>query len=81
MRQGTIVDATLIAAPSSTKNKDGKRDPEMHQTKKGNQWYFGMKVHAGVDKDSSTCLRNRGNPTNLMRTRLCRNLVEVSRLS
>ncbi len=42
MRQGTIVDATLIAAPSSTKNKEGKRDPEMHQTKKGNQWYFGM---------------------------------------
>jgi IS5 family transposase len=52
MRQGTIVDATLIAAPSSTKNKDGKRDPEMHQTRKGNQWCFGMKVHAGVDKDS-----------------------------
>ena len=52
MRQGTIVYATLIAAPSSTKNKEGKRDPEMHQTKKGNQWYFGMKVHAGVDKDS-----------------------------
>jgi len=39
MKQGTIIDATLIAAPSSTKNKDGKRDPEMHQTKKGNQWY------------------------------------------
>ena len=52
MKQGTIVDATLIAAPSSTKNKEGKRDPEMHQTKKGNQWYFGMKVHIGVDKDS-----------------------------
>ena len=52
MRQGTIVHATLIAAPSSTKNKDGKRDPEMHQTKKGNQWYYGMKVHVGVDKDS-----------------------------
>ena len=60
MRQGTIVDATLIAAPSSTKNKEGKRDPEMHQTKKGNQWYhrfsegfaYGMKVHLGVDKDS-----------------------------
>ena len=52
MRQGTIVDATLIAAPSSTKNKSGKRDPEMHQTKKGDQWYFGMKVHIGVDKDS-----------------------------
>jgi IS5 family transposase len=42
----------LIAAPSSTKNKEGKRDPEMHQTKKGNQWYYGMKVHIGVDKDS-----------------------------
>jgi IS5 family transposase len=52
MRQGTIVDATLIAAPSSTKNKAGKRDPEMHQTKKGNRWYYGMKVHIGVDKDS-----------------------------
>jgi IS5 family transposase len=52
MRQGTIVDATLIAAPSSTKNKDGKRDPEMHQTKKGNQWYFGMKVVLGVGKES-----------------------------
>lgn len=52
MRQGTIVDATLIAAPSSTKNKEGKRDPEMHQTKKGNQWYHGMKIHAGVDKGS-----------------------------
>jgi IS5 family transposase len=43
---------TVIAAPSSTKHHAGKRDPEMHQTKKGNQWYFGMKVHAGVDKDS-----------------------------
>ena len=42
MRQGTIVDATLIASPSPTKNKEGKRDPEMHQTKKGNQWYYGM---------------------------------------
>jgi transposase, IS5 family len=52
MRQGTIVDATLIAAPSSTKNKEGKRDPEMHQTKKDNQWYYGMKVHIAVDKDS-----------------------------
>ncbi len=42
MKQGTMIDATLIAAPSSTKNKAGERDPEMHQTKKGNQWYFGM---------------------------------------
>ena len=52
MKQGTIIDATLIAAPSSTKNKKGERDSEMHQTKKGNQWYFGMKVHIGVDKDN-----------------------------
>ena len=49
MREGTIVDATLIAAPPSTKNRDGKRDPEMHQSKKGKQWYFGMKAHIGVD--------------------------------
>ena len=46
---GTIVDATIIAAPSSTKNEDKARDPEMRQTKKGNQWHFGMKVHIGVD--------------------------------
>lgn len=52
LRQGTIVDATLIHAPSSTKNKDGKRDLEMHSTKKGNQYYFGMKAHIGVDADS-----------------------------
>ena len=52
LKQGTVVDATLIAAPSSTKNQDGERDPEMHQTKKGNQWYFGMKAHIGVDADS-----------------------------
>jgi IS5 family transposase len=44
LKSGTVVDATLIAAPSSTKNKDGQRDPEMHQTKKGNQWHFGMKA-------------------------------------
>ena len=49
MRQGTIVDATIIAAPPSTKNKQKSRDPEMHQTKKGNQWHFGMKAHIGVD--------------------------------
>jgi IS5 family transposase len=52
VRTGTIVDATIIDAPSSTKNKDGKRDPEMHQTKKGHQWYFGMKGHIGVDSQS-----------------------------
>jgi IS5 family transposase len=49
MHGGTIVDATIIEAPSSTKNASGERDPEMHQTKKGNQWHFGMKMHAGVD--------------------------------
>jgi IS5 family transposase len=49
MRGGSIVDATIIAAPSSTKNATGARDPQMHQTKKGNQWYFGMKAHTGVD--------------------------------
>jgi IS5 family transposase len=47
--RGTIVDATIISAPSSTKNRTKERDPEMHQTKKGNQWYFGMKAHIGVD--------------------------------
>ena len=46
---GTIVDATIIHAPCSTKNREQKRDPEMHQTKKGKQWYFGMKAHVGVD--------------------------------
>ena len=46
--QGTMVDATIIHAPSSTKNAKGERDPEMHQTKKGNQWYFGMKIHIGA---------------------------------
>ena len=51
------MDATLIAAPSSTKNNEGKRDPEMHQTKKGNQWYVGMKVHAGVDNNSGLILQ------------------------
>jgi IS5 family transposase len=49
---GTIVDATIISAPSSTKNKEKKRDPEMHQTKKGNQWHFGMKAHIGADSRS-----------------------------
>jgi IS5 family transposase len=52
MRAGTIVDATIIAAPSSTKNAGKARDPEMHQTKKGNAWHFGMKAHIGVDAES-----------------------------
>ena len=52
LKRGSIVDATIIAAPSSTKNADGQRDPEMHQTKKGNQWFFGMKAHIAVDAHS-----------------------------
>ncbi len=52
LKAGTVVDATLIAAPSSTKNREGERDPEMHQSKKGQQWYFGMKAHIGVDAES-----------------------------
>ena len=51
LREGTLVDATLIAAPSSTKNQKKERDPEMHQTRKGQQWYFGMKAHIGADRD------------------------------
>lgn len=52
LKEGTVVDATIIAAPSSTKNQRGERDPEMHQTKKGNQWHFGMKAHIGADMAS-----------------------------
>src|SRR5271168_4823785 len=52
MREGTLVDATLLAAPPSTNNQEKKRDPEMHQTRKGNQWYFGMKAHIGAERDS-----------------------------
>ena len=52
LRTGTLVDATIIAAPSSTKNRGGRRDPEMHQTRKGNQWHFGMKAHIGVDSET-----------------------------
>ena len=52
LREGTIVDASIIEAPSSTKNRAGERDPEMHRTKKGNQWHFGMKAHIGVDSET-----------------------------
>jgi IS5 family transposase len=64
MRQGTIVDATIIAAPSSTKNKRKARDPEMHQTKKGNQWHFGMKAHIGVDVASGVVHTVKGTAAN-----------------
>lgn len=65
LKAGTVVDATLIAAPSSTKNASGERDPEMHQTKKGNQWYFGMKAHIGADADSGLVHTVRGTPANV----------------
>src|SRR6476660_2646532 len=64
MRQGTIVDATIIAAPSSTKNKEKSRDPEMHQTKKGNQWHFGMKAHIGVELASGLVHTVKGTAAN-----------------
>ena len=60
LRSGTVVDATLISAPSSTKNASGERDPEMHQSKKGQQWFFGMKAHIGVDADSGLVHTVRG---------------------
>lgn len=60
LRSGTVVDATLIAAPSSTKNNSGERDPEMKQSKKGQQWYFGMKCHIGVDAESGLVHTVRG---------------------
>jgi IS5 family transposase len=65
LKAGTVVDATLIAAPSSTKNASGERDPEMHQTKKGNQWYFGMKAHIGVDADSGLVHTVKGTAANV----------------
>ncbi len=65
LKEGTVVDATLIAAPSSTKNQSGTRDPEMHQSKKGNQWYFGMKAHIGVDADSGLVHTVRGTSGNV----------------
>ncbi len=65
LRAGTVVDATLIAAPSSTKNASGTRDPEMHQTRKGNQWYFGMKAHIGTDAESGLAHMLRGTAANV----------------
>jgi IS5 family transposase len=62
---GTIMDATIIAAPSSTKNKDRARDPEMHQTKKGNQWHFGMKAHIGVDSAEKIIHAAAATPANV----------------
>lgn len=65
LKAGTAVDAALIAAPTSTKNKGKARDPEMHPSKKGNQWYFGMKAHIGVDADSGLVHTVRGTSGNV----------------
>ena len=64
LREGTIVDASIIEAPSSTKNRTGERDPEMHQTKKGNQWHFGMKAHIGVDSETGIVHSMTATPAN-----------------
>ena len=65
LKTGTVVDATLIAAPSSTKNNDKARDPEMHSSQKGNQWHFGMKAHIGADADSGLVHTVRGTSGNV----------------
>ena len=65
LKTGTVVDATLIAAPTSTKNKDKARDPEMHSSQKGNQWHFGMKAHIGADADSGLVHTVRGTSGNV----------------
>ncbi len=75
MRGGTIVDATIIDAPSSTKNRTGKRDPEMHQTKKGNQWYHGMKIHAGVDAGTGYVHTITATPANVSDVAEAHNLI------
>jgi IS5 family transposase len=74
LKSGTVVDATLIAAPSSTKNASGERDPEMKQSKKGNQWYFGMKCHIGADAESGLVHTVRGT------TGSVNDVVEANRL-
>jgi IS5 family transposase len=72
---GTIVDATIIAAPSSTKNKEKKRDPEMHQTKKGNEWHFGMKLHVGVDSKTKIVHTLVTTPANVHDGKVVANLL------
>ena len=74
LRSGTVVDATLISAPSSTKNASGERDPEMRQSKKGQQWFFGMKAHIGVDADSvwsTPCAAHRATSTMWSKPTVC----------
>jgi transposase, IS5 family len=73
--RGTIVDATLINAPSSTKNQDKQRDPQMHSTKKGNQWYFGMKVHIGVDSQTKLIHHVAVTPANVHDSTMIQDLL------
>ena len=75
VRQGTIVDATILDAPSSTKNKAKERDPEMHQTRKGNQWFFGMKAHVGVDSKTKVIHSVVATPANVHDSRELPNLL------
>jgi len=72
---GTIMDATIIAAPSSTKNEDGKRDPEMHQTKKGKPWYFGLKAHIGVDSKAKIVHAVTATPANVHDSRVIEDIL------
>ncbi len=65
LREGTIVDASIIEAPSSTKSRTRERDPEMDQTKKGNRWHFGMKLHIGVDADTGLVHSLSATPTDI----------------
>jgi transposase, IS5 family len=75
MKGGTIIDATIISAPSSTKNKSGERDPEMHQTKKGNQWFFGMKSHIGVDAGTGYVHSIEATPANVHDVNVASSLI------
>lgn len=75
MKGGTIIDATIISAPSSIKNKSGGRDPEMHQTKKGNQWFFGMKGHIGVDAGTGYVHSVEATPANVHDVNVASSLI------
>ena len=75
MREGTIIDATIIAAPSSTKNAKKERDPQMHQTKKGNMWHFGMKAHIGADAESGLVHTLIGTAANVADIQCARELL------
>ncbi len=75
LSEGTIMDATIINAPSSTKNREKKRDSDMHSTKKGNQYYFGMKIHVGVDRESKTVHSLVTTPANVHDSRMVERLL------